>query len=256
VTAAPLARAQDEVPLYFTAGDNTLFGMLTRPTVEPNGTGVLLLSGGVYVMSTNRNQMFVHLARRLAALGYTVLRIDFRGVGDSGGVISGYELDDPNGEDAAGAMRCLRATGVDEVVVVGSCFGARSGLHAAAGDPALSAMVLFSPPIGDVADGDAPTDADIGPQFTGQLRTLRSRNIPTLIIYGEQDRYFRDFCAALAGPLADLFESGSPFQVATLPGHAHTLHRVASQQQCTDRAVDWLAERADRTVKTVPVETE
>jgi pimeloyl-ACP methyl ester carboxylesterase len=243
------AQARHERPVYFTAGDTPLFGVLTAPTGPPTGTGVLLLAGGIYVLSTNRNRMYVRLARRLAALGHTVLRIDFRGVGESAGVIGDYSIADPNPGDAAAAVRCLLAVGVQRVAIVGSCFGARSALEAAADDPALARLVLFSPPVGDEGEGDAPEPHDIGPRFTEQLRTLWRRRIPTLVVYGRGDRYYRDFRAAVAGPLAGFFGATSPFVVHTLPGHAHTLQHVSTQDRLIDESVAWLAAPGSTGVK-------
>ncbi len=116
-----------QTPLYFPAGENRLFGVLTSPPGPESGLGVLLLAGGVYVLSTNRNRVFVRLARELAGLGHQVLRIDFRGVGESTGTISSYDLADPNVEDVRGAMDVLQAASVSGVIVVGSCFGAGRG---------------------------------------------------------------------------------------------------------------------------------
>ncbi len=235
-------QARDEVPFYFTAGQERLFGVLTAPAATDSRSGILLLQGGVYVLSTNRNRSFVRLARRLAGLGHWVMRIDFRGVGESTGIISGYALDDPNVCDVSAALDCLEAAGVDQIAVVGSCFGARAGLQAACEHPLLSAVVLFSPPLGDAGLGEAPTPDRIGTLFSNQITTIWRRRIPTLFIYGENDPSYQDFKMASAATFAPLFGQDSPFGIKTLAGHAHTLQRVSIQNALIEEIVEWFAQ--------------
>lgn len=235
-----LAEAHDEMPFYFPSGADMLFGVITSPVVEDSGFGILLLSGGVYVLSSNRNRMFVRLARILAGQGHRVLRIDYRGVGESTGIIDGYALDAPNVSDVRAAVDCLSAAGSERIVVVGSCFGARAALHAAVRYPSLAAMVLFACPLGDREKGEAPTPDRVGPLFLDHLGTLRRRQIPTLLVYGTEDSYYLDFQGGLVGPLGALFDEASPLEVTTLPGHAHSLYRVDIQDAFIDLVADWL----------------
>ncbi len=234
-------RADREQPVYLAAGPDRVFGVLTTPPGDPTGVGVLMLSGGVYVLSTNRNRLFVRLARRLAAAGHHALRIDYRGVGESTGVIGGYALDDPNPLDVRAALDHLTATGVRRLVAVGSCYGARAAMHVGADEPALAAMVLFAPPAGDAGRGRAPTPDLVGDLFVDRLRTLADRRVPTLLVFGADDAYYRDFQAARRGVLGELFTPGSSLSVATLPGKAHGLQRVSTQDALLDLTVRFLS---------------
>ncbi|MFC4856091.1 alpha/beta hydrolase [Actinophytocola glycyrrhizae] len=237
--SAPV-RADRERPLYLAAGPDRVFGVHTTPPGEASGVGVLMLSGGVYVLSTNRNRLFVRLARQLAGEGHHALRIDYRGVGESTGVIGGYALDDPNPLDVRAALDHLTAAGARRLVAVGSCYGARAAMHVAADEPALAAMVLFAPPVGDAGRGEAPTPDLVGDLFVDRLRTLAARRVPTLLVYGEDDNYHRDFQAA-SGVLGELFAPGSSLVVATLPGKAHGLQRVSTQDALLDMTVRFLS---------------
>jgi len=234
------AQAHDEQPVYLCSGPDTIFGVLTSPPAGAGGVGVLLLPGAVYVLSTNRNRMFVRLARTLAAHGHTVLRIDYTGVGESGGVIGPYALDQPNLGDVRAAAGCLLAHGVDRLVVVGSCFGARAGLHALAGLPQLASLVLLAPPVGDTGRGEAPDPESAGPLFVAHLGLLCRRGIPCLLVYGQDDDYREHFDAASTGPLAPLRRAGSPLRVRILPGLVHGLHRVAVQDALVELIVEWV----------------
>lgn len=135
-----------EVPVFIDASPETLFGVLTAPTEPANGMGVVLLSGGDDIPSTNRNRMWVRVARRLAALGFQVLRLDYRGVGESSGE-NDYSLELPATEDLDAAIRWFQATGVSDLVLGGSCFGASTCVARAASLPGLRGLALISSPV-------------------------------------------------------------------------------------------------------------
>lgn len=239
--SAPPVLADHEEPLYLAAGSDWLSGVLTTPSGKPSGMGVLLLAGGVYVLSTNKNRVFVRLARRLAGAGDHVLRIDYRGVGESTGTIGGYALDDPSPLDVRAGVDHLAAVGARRFVAVGSCYGARAAMHVAADDPALAGMVLLAPPVGDAGRGEAPTPDLVGPIFADRLCTLAARRVPVLLVYGEDDGYYRDFQLARSGPLGRMFGPDSTLEVRTLPGKAHGLQRVSTQQAFLDLTIDFLS---------------
>jgi pimeloyl-ACP methyl ester carboxylesterase len=142
------ASTREETPLFFPAGENTLFGVLSAPPAGGNGTAAVILPGGWYTTSTGRNRLLVRMARRLAGAGYHAFRFDFRGVGDSSGSIGAFRPDEPLEEDLEGALRCLEARGLSRFVLVGVCFGSRTALAGAAGIPGLAGLALVSSPLG------------------------------------------------------------------------------------------------------------
>jgi pimeloyl-ACP methyl ester carboxylesterase len=212
---------------------------------NPDGTGVLLLSGGVYVLNTNKNRLHVRLSRQLTALGAHVLRIDYRGVGESTGIIGEYALDDPSEKDVLAALDCLTEAGAKRIAIVGSCYGARAAMHVA-DHPAVWATVLLAPPVGDAGRGEV-APGGIGPVFLDRMRTLWRRGIPTMLVYGEQDAYYRDFQACATGPLASMLADDSPLTVTTLPGHLHGLQRVTAQDAFAEATVRFLTSIPGRT---------
>ncbi|MDP8957906.1 MAG: alpha/beta fold hydrolase, partial [Actinomycetota bacterium] len=140
-----LVSASEEIPVFFPAGGETLFGILTRPVGEPKGVGVVLLA----VRATfHRNRVAVLLARRLAGLGFHVLRFDYHGLADSSGTAT-FHLDQPFVEDVEGAVRRMRQEGVERFVLVGQCFGARTALAAAARLDGIAGVVLVALPVLD-----------------------------------------------------------------------------------------------------------
>ncbi|MFC1489255.1 alpha/beta hydrolase [Thermodesulfobacteriota bacterium] len=77
--------------------------------------------------------------------GFTTLRFNFRGVGNSQG-----RHDNGVGEqqDVLAALSCLRETGIKTVDLVGYSFGAWVNAHAIQQGSSVARMVMVSPPVG------------------------------------------------------------------------------------------------------------
>ena len=109
------------------------FGIITLPEGEGDRPlGVVLLNGGA-VRHTGPNRMWVEAARRWAARGVPVLRLDIEGLGDSDGdprpYVANARLYDPDLAVQAGqAVADLVDAGVAERwLVAGLCAGASWG---------------------------------------------------------------------------------------------------------------------------------
>jgi len=129
-------------------GDARLFGILTVPrSADRRRTGLLLVnSGAVYRVGPNR--LHVTLARRWAALGYTVLRMDLGGLGDSPKPEHAAENRPYPAHavpDVAAGIAALKAEGVEHVVVGGLCSGAHTTFHAALGLDGLDGIIMMNP---------------------------------------------------------------------------------------------------------------
>jgi pimeloyl-ACP methyl ester carboxylesterase len=124
-----------------------LVAFLTRSTALSDGPSIVLCPGGWYGTATNRNRVFVRLARHLAATGATVIRFDWHGVGESAGMIDRYVLDEPFASDVVAAAERIAEEGDRELILVGVCFGARSALAAAPDVPGLKQLILLSFPV-------------------------------------------------------------------------------------------------------------
>jgi pimeloyl-ACP methyl ester carboxylesterase len=146
VSGSPVVDATHEMPVFFRAGDHTLFGILTRPLMESNGSAVLLLPGGAVPLTTARNRLFVRISRSLASHGYHALRLDYHGTGESGGIADAFRLHEPFADDAAGAVLWLREQGLHRVILMGTCFGARTALSVAESEGIVGAILISTPP--------------------------------------------------------------------------------------------------------------
>ncbi|HEY8053057.1 MAG TPA: alpha/beta fold hydrolase [Steroidobacteraceae bacterium] len=132
-------------------GQAPLFGVLSAPAGNhslPGASAVLLLNAGA-VHHVGPNGLYVTLARHLARLGHTVLRMDIAGIGDS----------DPRAGEPENVVYSLSAlqdvrTGIDflrqdrgahEVRVVGLCSGAYYAFKGAVARLPLEAAVIINP---------------------------------------------------------------------------------------------------------------
>jgi dienelactone hydrolase len=143
-----------ERPVYFPAGADTLFGILTLPADREARTGLIMLVGAGSPLTTNRNRLSVRICREIAALGYAGFRMDYHGLGESTGSVDGFRLDRPFVDDVAAAVKYLESQGVDRVVLAGSCFGARTALSAAATLDNVDAVILMASAVRDYALGE------------------------------------------------------------------------------------------------------
>lgn len=126
-----------------------LVGIITDPVREKNGLGVLFLNAGL----THRigpQRMYVRCARRLAELGYTALRFDHTGIGDSERRADNLPFPESAIQDVRDAMDFLQATrGIQRFAVAGICWGADNAIRITAADPrvlAAAAIDFYSVP--------------------------------------------------------------------------------------------------------------
>jgi pimeloyl-ACP methyl ester carboxylesterase len=138
------ATTANEVVGFFGSGEELLFGVVTLPVGEPRGTGVVLLSAASWIPAAGKNRLWVHMARRLAADGYHVLRFDYHGVGESTGEVDEYGLDPHFDADVAAGVEWLRSYGADRIVLAGWCFGARLALRNASRIPGIDGVIALS----------------------------------------------------------------------------------------------------------------
>lgn len=152
---APVAAGVVESPVVI---DELLFGILAEPAKgEPrSGRAVLLLNAGA-VSHIGPNRLYVALARRWAALGHVVLRMDNSGIADSqtrSGESDDVVYSKRALEDLDAALRFLRGRGVRDIRAVGLCSGAYHAFKAAVQGQPLEGVVAINPLTFFWHDGD------------------------------------------------------------------------------------------------------
>jgi pimeloyl-ACP methyl ester carboxylesterase len=143
-----------ESAAWIERGAARLFGILAVP--EPvdggaparGGPAVLLLNAGS-VHHIGPGRLWVRLARRWAARGLTVLRLDLAGLGDSPGTLTGEDnaFYPPHAlDDIRAAVEWLRrVAGAGEVHLLGLCSGAYHAYRAAAAGLPVGSAVMVNP---------------------------------------------------------------------------------------------------------------
>lgn len=142
----PLNRSVTERVVSFDSKGTALFGILHTPDA-PTKTGIIFLnSGPQYRVGPHR--MYVKAARRFCRLGFSVLRMDFPGIGDSEGEIGHIHYDCYDPADTLNAIEFLcRKEGLEHIILLGTCAGARNALKTAAQDIRVTGVVLWSLPM-------------------------------------------------------------------------------------------------------------
>lgn len=135
-----------EQPFRFGPSGN-LFGILCCPSGNSDQTmPTVIMPNTGFGRHIGDGRVFVTLARRLAALGVSSLRMDLAGFGDSVALLDGDP--DPyaerNVQDVLAAVSALDAAGHRNPVVIGICSGAYAAFHATLRESRIQAMILVN----------------------------------------------------------------------------------------------------------------
>ena len=141
-TTAELGAIAEEVVAL---GPRALVGVISRPRGGSDlsaPVAVFLNTGSEPHVGPGR--AWVEYARRLAADGYTALRVDFSGWGESPdhGHAPGRPYDAHCEEETIEIVRALRERGHEKIVLVGLCAGAWVALRAVLREPADGVVAL------------------------------------------------------------------------------------------------------------------
>ena len=122
---------------------NHISGIITRPE-QTNGRprpGVLLLNPGL-IHRVGPSRLYVKIARRLAAAGYTVLRFDFSNVGDTPKRRDTLSFEESSILETQEAMDFItEAGGGEQFVLAGIYSGADVSFFTAIADPRVIGIV-------------------------------------------------------------------------------------------------------------------
>ena len=128
----------------FAVEDALLLGIVTMPEV-PVDCGVLMIVGGPQYRVGSHRQ-FLLLSRYSAAEGYSSLRVDYRGMCDSGGDARDFESVSKDIEAAVNAF-LLACPAVKRIVLWGLCDAASAALLylQASNDARVAGVTLLNP---------------------------------------------------------------------------------------------------------------
>jgi len=138
-----------------------LFGIVHHPASgKPRPIPIILLSPGIK-SRVAPHRLYVKLARRLAVMGFRVLRFDFSGLGDSEGLVNEATAAEFYGtvqlgryvSDTRAAMDWMeREFHASRFILGGLCGGAVTGLLAGANDGRVDSLIGLGLPV--ILDSD------------------------------------------------------------------------------------------------------
>jgi pimeloyl-ACP methyl ester carboxylesterase len=124
-------------------GGRHLLGVMTTPVAERKPLAILLFNAGV-VHRIGPHRMNVKLARHLAGQGYTTVRFDLSGLGDSRVPLHAAPFRDQAVRDIREVIDYLaREEGLQQVALCGICSGAENAYATALADPRVVGVFLF-----------------------------------------------------------------------------------------------------------------
>ncbi len=139
-----------EEPVVF-GRKHPLFGILVHPPMDKRDPKlpVIVMTNAGCVHRIGPHRFYVPMARRWAALGFTVFRVDISAIGDSPAAHgSAQNLTYPRDglQDLDDAMTAaIAATGAGRVIVIGLCSGADLAFQIAFKDPRVVCAVMMNP---------------------------------------------------------------------------------------------------------------
>ncbi|HEY5144867.1 MAG TPA: hypothetical protein VII98_15305 [Solirubrobacteraceae bacterium] len=139
-----------ETPVLVEQPFGSLFGVLAEPAGPQATVCVVLLNAGA-ITHIGPNRMWVEIARRWAARGVPVLRLDIGGIGESDGPSDAWS-DDASFyvpefvDEARAALDVLQTRGLGPRFVLGGlCSGAHWSLHGALRDERVTGALMINP---------------------------------------------------------------------------------------------------------------
>ena len=144
MTSAPDLNSEEAIVF----GTNVrLVGIVTAPSpaaAKSGHTAVIFLNAGV-VHRVGPSRLYVTLARQLARCGFTALRFDHSGIGDSQPRDDHVNFDESSVAETVEAMNWLAAERqCDTFVLVGLCSGTLTAFRVAQMDRRVTSLVLLT----------------------------------------------------------------------------------------------------------------
>jgi len=152
----------------------SLVGIVSVPPVTVDKPAVILLNPGI-VHRAGPGRIYVKIARALAVRGFTVLRFDFSGIGDSLVRLDNRRFEESSVDETRAAMSFLCATrGCGRFMLMGGCSGAAVSLKTAAVDRRAIGVIAINFPARADEEESGSHRNDSHYYWTFALRSLKS----------------------------------------------------------------------------------
>lgn len=257
LAAASPALASDRPATVLAADGARLAATLTVPSGGGTHAAAVIV-GGLGPHGRNGDGQYREMARELAERGVVVLRYDKRGLGSSEGDALAWLDADRLAEDAAAAVRAVRAVPeVDaaRVSLVGHSQGGMLALRAAVTAPVARVVTLASPgqPLGLFPRAAGPVQSMLE-RVVGLAATRATLHRdprrdavrvdrPLLAVHGARDGVVPP--ANLTRLARARQERGLPTRTMLVPGVGHTLRTRDGRGNVPDQVLDRVATFVD-----------
>ncbi|MBZ0296673.1 MAG: alpha/beta fold hydrolase [Anaerolineae bacterium] len=125
--------------------NQSLVGILTLPENQVPVPTLLFLNAGM-IHHVGPSRIYVRLARRLAGLGFSSLRFDFSGIGDSCPRVDDLSIEQAVLDDLRQAMDYLEARlNQSQFILIGHCGGAWAAFASAGENERVVGTILMNP---------------------------------------------------------------------------------------------------------------
>jgi len=233
--------------------ERQLFGILTPAAASRDRPPIVLLPAGA-VNRSGPHRLYVTMARRWALLGFTVLRVDLSGIGDSPaspGERENLVYPRQGQEDIGAALDFLgQETGASRFLLMGLCSGADLAYQAARREERLAGIVMMNPrtfldldlnrveqPPPRPPRESNPVDIEEALRVPAGLREISSRGVDALLVVSERDPGI-DYVDRHASAAIRDATALPGFRRVDIPSADHTFTTVASQRRVTDLVTD------------------
>ena len=128
--------------------NQSLVGILTTGKVATGDRPHVVIVNAGIIHRVGPNRLYVDLARAVAALGYSVLRFDLAGLGDSDAALGGSSLAESAVSDVSAAFEYLAATrNAAQFLIFGLCSGANYAALTAFRESRVIGVLLIDPSV-------------------------------------------------------------------------------------------------------------
>jgi alpha/beta superfamily hydrolase len=252
-TRAERMCARAERSVVMSGPHGKLYGIFTPPAREAAPAELCVI-----LLGRNRwwgDRLSVKGARWLAARGFSCLRFDYHGYGESEGEAKPIDPDIPYSEDALAAIGHMRSEFAQQrFALSGFCFDGRTALSALEQEgQSIETIVVVAPLPGEMASlnahpekaGRGVTDASavvrVSEGFKRDFRALVRFKVPCLFLYGADDTEYHNFKIVEHSLLAKLEPAErSRITVEVWPGRVHIAEDPDRMREITERALLWL----------------
>jgi hypothetical protein len=223
----------------FQSEGQRISGILHLP--EQKNPRCVIASHGL--LSSKNSKKYIALGERISKEGITMLRFDFRGIGESEGRI---EDDTVSSRivDLSSAIDFIRSRPDlgNRIGLVGSSLGGFISLIKASMDKEIRAVVIWATPLhmNDLKSKERDEDTPLPPEAffedlpKHRLLPLLPKVSNGLVIHGEKDEL-----VPVAQAWEIFYHLREPKEIHIIEGADHRLTAPAHRQRAIDLTVDW-----------------